>query len=161
MFLLTLSAIFILCVKNPLYAVFGLILVFLNSAFVLLSLEVNYLALVYVVLYVGAICVLFLFVVMLLNLRVYDVNNRKTHRNELILFFLSCLVCMVSYLSITKPDINTQLIITTISNVLTELHATDIVTSYLFQNIMVVLLLTLLLLLAIVSPLLLHQKVQS
>jgi NADH:ubiquinone oxidoreductase subunit 6 (subunit J) len=56
---ITVSALYILWVKNPLHAVFGLILVFINSAIFLWSLDVNFVALVYVVLYVGAICAIF------------------------------------------------------------------------------------------------------
>jgi len=88
MILLSLSALYILWVKNPLHAILGLILVFINSAVILLSLEVNFIALIFVVVYVGAICVLFLFVIMLLNLRA--IQHTK---NSLIPFFslLSCI----------------------------------------------------------------------
>jgi NADH-quinone oxidoreductase subunit J len=152
MILITLSALFILWVKNPLHAVFGLILVFINSAILLLSLDVNFLALIYVVLYVGAICVLFLFVVMLLNLRTLELRNQNTYKNELIPFLLSFLIYIASYFYIIISQRDTILSNTDIGLLFTDLNVTNLVTAHLFQNIMHFILLTLLLLLAIISP---------
>jgi NADH-quinone oxidoreductase subunit J len=55
MLLLTISALIILLVKSPMHAVLGLILVFINSAIFLLSLDIQFIALVYLVVYVGAL----------------------------------------------------------------------------------------------------------
>jgi len=161
MLLITLSALYILWVKNPLHAVFGLILVFINSAILLLSLDVNFLALVYVVLYVGAICVLFLFVVMLLNLRSIETSNRNTYRNELIPFFLSFLISLVSYLYITITQVDTTLINNDVILLFTDVNITNLVPAYLFQTSMTFVILTLLLLLAIVSPIVLAKTTVS
>ena len=53
---------------NPLYCVLSLIAAFLGLAGLYLSLSAEFIAIVQVVIYAGAIMVLFLFVVMLLNL---------------------------------------------------------------------------------------------
>ena len=54
---------------NPLYCVLSLIAAFLGLAGLYLSLSAEFIAIVQVVIYAGAIMVLFLFVVMLLDLR--------------------------------------------------------------------------------------------
>lgn len=55
--------------KNPIYAVFSLIFVFFNTSVLLLMLEVNYLALTMILVYVGAVAILFLFVVFSVNIK--------------------------------------------------------------------------------------------
>ena len=52
-----------------------LVLVFCNAAGLLLLLETEFLAMLFLVVYVGAIAVLFLFVVMMLNVRVTELNE--------------------------------------------------------------------------------------
>jgi NADH-quinone oxidoreductase subunit J len=55
--------------KSPVDSVLFLILVFLNSAAYLILIEAEFLALIFLVIYVGAIAVLFLFIVMMLNIK--------------------------------------------------------------------------------------------
>ena len=72
------SAVMVISARNPVHSVLFLILSFFNSAgrFVLLGAE--FLALILVVVYVGAVAVLFLFVVMML-----DVNIAALHEGFL------------------------------------------------------------------------------
>lgn len=58
----------ILC-KNPINSLFCLIGVFLNSILLFLSIRVEFLSMIFLIVYIGAIAILFLFVIMLLNLR--------------------------------------------------------------------------------------------
>ncbi len=67
-----LSAILVITAKNPVISVMFLISVFLNVAGYLVLMGVSYLGLVYIIVYVGAIAILFLFVVMMLNLRLVE-----------------------------------------------------------------------------------------
>ena len=60
---------------NPIHSVLFLILVFCNSAGIVLLLKAEFLAMVFVVVYVGAIAVLFLFVVMMFDLRQTELQN--------------------------------------------------------------------------------------
>lgn len=55
--------------KNPVHSVLFLILSFLNSAFILLLFKIEFLALLFIIIYVGAIAILFLFIVMMLNIK--------------------------------------------------------------------------------------------
>ncbi len=66
--ILILSALSVITVRNPVYAALFLVLAFFSSACVWLLLEAEFLAIVLVLVYVGAVMVLFLFVVMMLDI---------------------------------------------------------------------------------------------
>ncbi len=61
------AAIGVITVRNPVHAALWLILAFVTSAVLWLLLEAEFLAIVLVLVYVGAVMVLFLFVVMMLD----------------------------------------------------------------------------------------------
>ncbi|MGA7372429.1 MAG: NADH-quinone oxidoreductase subunit J [Methyloceanibacter sp.] len=61
------SAFMVIAVKNPVHAVLFLILAFFNAAGLFVELGAEFLAMILVVVYVGAVLVLFLFVVMMLD----------------------------------------------------------------------------------------------
>jgi NADH-quinone oxidoreductase subunit J len=62
------SAVGVITVRNPVFAALCLILAFVTSAVLWLLLEAEFLAIVLVLVYVGAVMVLFLFVVMMLDI---------------------------------------------------------------------------------------------
>ena len=64
------SAVGVITVRNPVFAALWLILAFVTSAVLWLLLEAEFLAIVLVLVYVGAVMVLFLFVVMMLDINV-------------------------------------------------------------------------------------------
>jgi len=66
--LLVLSATMVITVRNPVHAALFLVLAFFCSAAVWLMLQAEFLAIVLVLVYVGAVMVLFLFVVMMLDI---------------------------------------------------------------------------------------------
>jgi NADH-quinone oxidoreductase subunit J len=61
------SAVMVVTARNPVHSVLFLILVFLNAAVLFLLAGAEFLAMVLVIVYVGAVAVLFLFVVMMLD----------------------------------------------------------------------------------------------
>ena len=61
------SATMVIASKNPVHSVLFLILAFVNAAGLFILLEAEFLAMILVVVYVGAVAVLFLFVVMMLD----------------------------------------------------------------------------------------------
>ena len=63
------SAIVMILHKNPVYSALFLIITFFGIAGFYFLLEAQFLAIVHIIVYAGAIMVLFLFVIMLLNLR--------------------------------------------------------------------------------------------
>ena len=73
--LLLLSSIFVLISKNPVHSVLFLILCFCNAAGILFIFNAEFLGLIFIIVYVGAIAILFLFVVMMLNVKIYSVDN--------------------------------------------------------------------------------------
>lgn len=62
--------------SNPVHSVFYLILAFVASTLLLLTLDVEFIAMLFLVVYIGAISVLFLFVVMMLNIKVVELNEK-------------------------------------------------------------------------------------
>jgi NADH:ubiquinone oxidoreductase subunit 6 (subunit J) len=69
------SGIMVIRARNPVHSVLFLILVFCNAAGLLLLLGLDFFAMIFLVVYVGAIAVLFLFVVMILNIKVAELNE--------------------------------------------------------------------------------------
>ena len=67
-FVIILSALMVVSSKNPVHSVLFLILSFVNSAALFVLLGAEFLAMILVVVYVGAVAVLFLFVVMMLDI---------------------------------------------------------------------------------------------
>jgi len=68
--LLVVAALMVITVKNPVSAAFYLVLCFFSTAPIWLLLEAEFLAIVLVLVYVGAVMVLFLFVVMMLDINI-------------------------------------------------------------------------------------------
>src|ERR1700736_2932322 len=61
------AAVMVISTRNPVHSVLFLILAFFNAAWVFVLLGAEFLAMILVVVYVGAVAVLFLFVVMMLD----------------------------------------------------------------------------------------------
>jgi NADH-quinone oxidoreductase subunit J len=66
-FVTVLSGLMVITVRNPVHAVLFLILAFFNAAGLFVLLGAEFLAMILVIVYVGAVAVLFLFVVMMLD----------------------------------------------------------------------------------------------
>jgi NADH:ubiquinone oxidoreductase subunit 6 (subunit J) len=69
------ASIMVINAKNPVHSVLFLILVFCNSAALFILLGVEFLAITFIIVYVGAIAILFLFVVMMLNIKLVELNE--------------------------------------------------------------------------------------
>src|SRR5579864_223196 len=61
------SAVMVIASKNPVHSVLFLILAFVNAAGLFMLMGAEFLAMILIVVYVGAVAVLFLFVVMMLD----------------------------------------------------------------------------------------------
>jgi NADH-quinone oxidoreductase subunit J len=77
-FFLLASAIGVITTRNPVHAVLFLVLAFVQSAALWLLIEAEFLAIVLVLVYVGAVMVLFLFVVMMLDINVEKIREGFT-----------------------------------------------------------------------------------
>ena len=81
-YLWSISAVFsgwkVITSKNPILSVFWLVLAFVNGALLLLLLGIEFLPILFIIVYVGAIAILFLFVVMLLNIKMVEIQENAT-----------------------------------------------------------------------------------
>ena len=75
---LAISALGMITVRNPVHSALLLVLCFFTSAAIWLLIEAEFLAVVLILVYVGAVMVLFLFVVMMLDINVEEVRARVT-----------------------------------------------------------------------------------
>jgi NADH-quinone oxidoreductase subunit J len=69
------SAVMVIASRNPVHSVLFLILAFFNAAALFLLLGAEFLALILVIVYVGAVAVLFLFVVMMLDINFAELRH--------------------------------------------------------------------------------------
>jgi NADH-quinone oxidoreductase subunit J len=76
------SAFMVIVARNPVHSVFFLILAFFNAAGLFVLLGAEFLAMILVIVYVGAVAVLFLFVVMMLDV---DFSELKSGAQQYIL----------------------------------------------------------------------------
>jgi NADH-quinone oxidoreductase subunit J len=75
---LAISALAMITVRNPVHSALLLVLCFFTSAAIWLLIEAEFLAVVLILVYVGAVMVLFLFVVMMLDINIEEVRARVT-----------------------------------------------------------------------------------
>jgi NADH-quinone oxidoreductase subunit J len=75
---LVLAALGVITSRNPVYSALSLVVCFLTSAAIWLLIEAEFLAVVLVLVYVGAVMVLFLFVVMMLDINLEELRQGFT-----------------------------------------------------------------------------------
>ena len=74
-----LCGIFVIISKNPIVSVLFLIGLFLNIASYLMMLGMNFVGLSYLLVYVGAVSILFLFILMLINIRISELTSDSSN----------------------------------------------------------------------------------
>lgn len=90
--------------KNPIHSVLFLVFVFFNTAGLLILLGAEFLAMLFLIVYVGAVAVLFLFVMMMLNVKISESTN-SIFRYLPIGLFLSVIFLFEIFL-IVEGDLN-------------------------------------------------------
>jgi NADH-ubiquinone oxidoreductase chain 6 len=73
------SGIFVIISKNPIVSVLFLIGLFLSISSYLIILGINFIGLSYLLVYVGAVSILFLFILMLINVRVSELISNTSN----------------------------------------------------------------------------------
>ncbi|MGH8132658.1 MAG: NADH-quinone oxidoreductase subunit J [Steroidobacteraceae bacterium] len=76
--ILVLAALGVISARNPVYSALALVMCFITSAAIWLLIEAEFLAVVLVLVYVGAVMVLFLFVVMMLDINLAELRRGFT-----------------------------------------------------------------------------------
>ena len=75
--MIVLTALLVILLRNPVHSVIALLVMFFHVAGLFITLHAEFLAAVQIIVYAGAILVLYLFVVMLLNLKRDDSYQRQ------------------------------------------------------------------------------------
>lgn len=102
-----LSGVLVITSKNPVISVLFLISVFVNAAGYLLLLGVGFVGISYLIVYVGAIAILFLFVVMMLNISTLTLTSvGSEYTKNLPLGFIVSAMFTFELLSIIPTAIN-------------------------------------------------------
>ena len=85
-----LSGIFVIISKNPIISVLFLIGLFLSIASYLILLGISFIGLSYLLVYVGAVSILFLFILMLINVRISELLNETSNSIPLAVIIAIC-----------------------------------------------------------------------
>ena len=118
-----LSGILVITSKNPVIAVVFLISTFINAAGYLIISGISFVGLTYIIVYVGAITVLFLFVIMMINIKLTDIldaGSQYTKNLPLALAIGSLFI--YEFFTIMPFTFNDISLISTILNLLTNLN---------------------------------------
>ena len=91
--------------KNPVHASLYLVLTFCMSAMMWMLMQAEFLGITLVVVYVGAVMVLFLFVVMMLNIDIEEIRA-GFWRNAPVAFTVGVLMAVVLLMVLLAPDTN-------------------------------------------------------
>ena len=102
-----LSGVFIIISKNPIVSVLHLIVLFSSISCYLIFLGAKFIGLSYLLVYVGAVSILFLFILMLINIRVSELISDTN--NNIPLAILAILAIFIPYNNLsteTKTNFN-------------------------------------------------------
>ena len=109
-FVAILSALLVVFSKNPVYSVLYLIITFFAIAGHYILLNAQFLAIVNIIVYAGAIMVLFLFVVMLMNL---NAESEPPQKNRLVAYsgtIAGCCLLLVLVAALKETAVSTQMV---------------------------------------------------
>lgn len=74
-FFILLSCLCVISSNNPIYSILYLVVVFILTSFLFILYDLHFLGLMLMIVYLGAVIVLFLFIVMLLNIKVLELRR--------------------------------------------------------------------------------------
>lgn len=103
---LIISSLLVVIPQNSIHSLLSLVACFILSAIILFLLECELLALLFVIIYVGAIAVLFLFVVMMLESKTKDLSKKHTDYIPIGIFFGGVLLMPLAYKIHQTFDLN-------------------------------------------------------
>ena len=130
-FLILASALLVITSKNPVNSVIFLIFSFFNAAGIFLIAGAEFLALIMLIVYVGAVAVLFLFVVMMLDLN-FEELNKKTNFVKTGIITAGILIAEMIVLFVYYPE--EQSFIHNKNNELNSLTNTEIIGSKIYTE---------------------------
>ena|SRR5205085_4363392 len=107
--LILLTALCVIFSKNIIQSVLYLILVFFLCSMLFIYLGADFIGLIILIVYIGAIAVLFLFVVMMLNIRLLEIASTFTVYLPLalflsLIFIIQCFIIIINKFYIVEFD---------------------------------------------------------
>ena len=134
-FVMLLSSLMVISTKNPVYSVLFLILAFLNAAGIFVILHAEFLAMILIIVYVGAVAVLFLFVVMMLDIKTTIEKSNILQYMPIGLFIGFVFIAeLVIVLINTKLELSNMQILSNPLNKFAELSNTKAIGSVLYTD---------------------------
>ena len=111
-FLVT-TCIFVIFSKNPVNSVLFLVLAFLNSTFLFILIGAEFVGIILAIVYIGAVAILFLFVVMMLDIQKVTLMLNIKKYIPIAVVFASIILAEIIYLTVYKtnkvnPDVITK-----------------------------------------------------
>src|ERR1700726_2774944 len=115
-----LSSILVIISKNPIVSVLFLIGLFLSISSYLIILGINFIGLSYILVYVGAVSILFLFILMLINIRISELL-RENH-NDIPLAILTVIITYYIVAQVLPTNLTDNTVFSRLSNSFTEIY---------------------------------------
>ena len=110
-FLVT-TCIFVIFSKNPVNSVLFLVLAFLNSTFLFILIGAEFVGIILAIVYIGAVAILFLFVVMMLDIQKVTLMLNIKKYVPIAVVFASIILAEIIYLTVYKTTkVNPNIII--------------------------------------------------
>ena len=110
-FLVT-TCIFVIFSKNPVNSVLFLVLAFLNSTFLFILIGAEFVGIILAIVYIGAVAILFLFVVMMLDIQKITLMLNIKKYVPIAVVFASIILAEIIYLTVYKTNkVNPDIII--------------------------------------------------
>ena len=115
-----LLGVFTIVSRNPIVSVLFLIGLFINIACLLILVGYNYLGLSYILLYVGAVSILFLFILMLINIRISELLSETNNDIPLAVFTVLLFYYIVG--QVLPSNLTDNTIVSYLSNSFSEIY---------------------------------------
>lgn len=106
--------------RNPIVSVLFLIGLFVNVAGLLILVGINYIGLSYILVYVGAVSILFLFILMLINIRISELFSETN--NDIPLAVLTVLLFYYIVGQVLPSNLTDNTIVSYLSNSFSEVY---------------------------------------
>jgi NADH-ubiquinone oxidoreductase chain 6 len=110
--------------RNPIVSVLFLIGLFVNVAGLLILVGYNFMGLAYILVYVGAVSILFLFILMLINIRISELLNETN--NDIPLAVLTVLLFFYIIGQVLPTNLTDNTIVSTLSNTFSDERNTEL-----------------------------------
>ena len=101
---LIMTCISVIFSKNPVNSVLFLVLAFLNSTFLFILIGAEFVGIILAIVYIGAVAILFLFVVMMLDIQITTLMFNIKRYIPLALLFAGVILAEIIYLTVFKSS---------------------------------------------------------